>query len=661
MVKDWIFHNSHDVYYRNPFGAVPCNQEVRLKIETWRPVDKVILRLWQGEREELAEMQLIEIQETKRIYEKTIKVPAKPLQLWYYFIIYLEGKKYYYGNLTNYGGAGISQEWEPPSYQITVYKEGAATPQWFKESVMYQIFVDRFFNGLEEKQIIGTKKNKYDYHYPDWEENVKPYRINKKTGEIQGYDIYGGNLIGITEKLVYLKELGINVIYLNPIFEAPSNHKYDTADYKKIDSMFGDNETFRVLCVKAQEQGIKIILDGVFSHTGSDSIYFNKEGNYDSIGAYQSEDSPYFSWYSFKRYCDEYHCWWGIDTLPNVNEMDPDYRNFVIHADNSVIKYWLKMGAKGWRLDVADELPDEFIKEIRRAMKALDPESVLIGEVWEDASRKVSYHKLREYFLGEELDSVMNYPFREIMLDFFNGYRNAHEANLALLSFHENYPAHNFFANMNIIGSHDVPRALTVLGDTPDADSLTPEEQSNYKLSASQKKLAVKRLKLLALIQMTFPGVPCIYYGDEAGLEGYKDPFNRGTYPWGNEDQELLGWYKKIINLRNKYDVFKTGHWFPLEINKDVFGFVRIVQGGRDVFNHQKNDNFAVLVVNRSIYSQMEITLDLSKYLSEGKLNNLLEDKQEHLVKQGFLSLKLEQLEGKLLLNKLNQFDVREK
>lgn len=653
MYIDWIYHNSHDGFYRSPFGAVTCNQEVILKIEVLKPVDKVILRLWKDGSEELMEMRLVEIQGTKRNYEIKIKAPAKPIQLWYFFIIYLEGKKYYYGNFTNYGGIGLTQEWEPPSYQITVFEERATTPQWFKESIMYQIFVDRFFNGNEDQKIINKKENKYDYHYPAWEEDVKPYRINKKTGEIKGFDIYGGNLLGVIKKLPYLKELGINILYLNPIFEAPSNHKYDTADYKKIDPMFGDNETFKTLCLKAKELGINIILDGVFSHTGSDSIYFNKEGTYDSLGAFQSDESPYYSWYSFQKHCDEYHCWWGIDTLPNVNEMDPSYRNFIIHDDNSVIKYWLKMGAKGWRLDVADELPDEFIKEIRSAMKGIDSDSVLIGEVWEDASRKVSYHKLREYFLGEELDSVMNYPFREIMLDFFTGQRNAYEANLALLSLKENYPVHNFYANMNIIGSHDVPRVLTMLGDAPHEDTLLPEEQAYYKLTPSQRSLARQRLKLLALIQMTFPGVPCIYYGDEVGMEGYKDPFNRGTYPWGKEDQELLSWYKEIIRLRNRYDVFKTGQWFPLKINNDVFGYTRIIKDGRDVFNQKKDDNISVLVVNRSLNNHMEITLDLGEYVPEGKLFNVLQEDREFAIKNGLLNFKLNPLEGKLLLKNI--------
>lgn len=653
MYIDWIFHNSHDSFYRNPFGAVTCNQEVVIKIEVLKPVDKVILRLWKDDKEEQIEMQLTERQKNKWIYEKKILTPDKPLQLWYFFIIYVGEKKYFYGNFSNLGGVGLTQTWEPPSYQITVYRQDAITPGWFKKSVMYQIFVDRFFNGFSDQRIVNKKENKYEYYYPSWEEDIRPYRINQATGDIRGFDIYGGNLLGIIKKLDYLKDLGINVIYLNPIFEASSNHKYDTGDYKKVDPMFGDNDTFRILCLKAKELGIHIILDGVFSHTGSDSIYFNKEGTYDSLGAFQSEESPYYSWYSFQRYCDVYHCWWGIDTLPNVNEMDISYRNFIIKAEDSVIKHWLKMGAKGWRLDVADELPDEFIKEIRSVMKVLDPESVLIGEVWEDASRKESYHKLREYLLGEELDSVMNYPFREIMLDFFLGQRDAQEANLALLSIKENYPKHNFYANMNLIGTHDVPRALTILGDTPHVDTLTLAEQAKLRLTPSQKMLATKRLKLLALIQMTFPGVPCIYYGDEGGLEGYKDPFNRGTYPWGKEDQEILSWYKKIISIRNKYAVFQTGDWIPLEINRDILGYLRIIKDGKDVFNTKKDDNLSILVVNRNMHQDQEITLDLGQYISEGKLYDMLEETCELHITNGLVNVRIKPLEGRLLVKNI--------
>lgn len=654
MQGNWIFHNSHDLFYRNPFGAVPCGQKVTLKIEVYKPVEKVILRLWKNCQEEQQVMELIERIEEKRIYISEIDVPFNPGQLWYFFIIIKDGKKYYYGNNSlNYGGVGITREWEPPSFQITVYKKEATTPNWFKDAVMYQIFVDRFFNGHEDKKILNKKKNKYQYFYREWEDDVPLYKREPETGEILGYDIYGGNLLGIIKKLPYLKSLGINVLYLCPIFESPSNHKYDTADYKKIDPMFGDNEIFKKLCKKAKEMGIYIILDGVFSHTGSDSIYFNKEGNYPSLGAYQSPDSPYYSWYSFQRHCDEYHCWWGIDTLPNVNEMDPSYRNFIIHDEDSVIKYWMKMGAKGWRLDVADELPDEFIKEIKKAMKEIDPDSVLIGEVWEDASRKVSYCKLREYLLGEELDSVMNYPFREILLDFFRGNRDAALANLALISIYENYPSHNFYANMNLIGSHDVPRILTLLGDTPHEDTLSEEDQARYKMSSSQKALAIKRLKLITLIQMTFPGVPCIYYGDEAGMEGYKDPLNRGPYPWGKENREILDWYKNIIFIRHKYDVLKTGKWIPLYARGDVFSYIRLIEKGRDVFNRQKKDNLAILVVNRNTKQNFHLSLDLSKYLLRGKLWDIVNENQEYKVEDGIINIFLKPLEGNLLLKNL--------
>jgi len=280
MQNNWVFHNSHDLFYRNPFGAVSCEEKIILKLEVYQPVEKVFLRLWKNNKEELVDMHLLESKEEKKVYISEITALPKPGHLWYFFILQKDGKKYYYGNnLLNYGGIGILQEVHPPSYQITVYKKNAVTPQWFKEGIMYQIFVDRFFNGYPDQRIINKKENQYEYNYPDWEEDVPLYRRHPETGEILGYDIYGGNLLGILKKLPYLKELGVNVIYLNPIFESPSNHKYDTGDYKKIDPMFGDNQLFQELCAKAKELGIFILLDGVFSHTGSDSVYFNREKN----------------------------------------------------------------------------------------------------------------------------------------------------------------------------------------------------------------------------------------------------------------------------------------------------------------------------------------------------------------------------------------------
>ena len=649
MSRQWIFHDSQDLFFRQPFGAVTCNTKITLKLEinAINPVKEVILRLWKNNQEEKVVMRQSVVNGTKVIYQTQITTPSTPLLLWYYFIVVMDHKIYYYGNnAQNTGGKGQIYEHQPPSYQITVHKEGLSTPDWFKGAVMYQILVDRFYNDCEEGQLLNPKE-KCNIYYR-WHDTPY-YRTCTKTGVIVCFDFFGGNLLGVMEKLPYLKELGINVIYFNPIFEAPSNHKYDTTNYKKIDPMYGDNQIFKELCRKAQEMGIAIILDGVFSHTGSDSIYFNKEGNYPELGAYQSKDSPYYSWYRFEEHPYKYDCWWGIDTLPNVNELDPAYQRFIIHDQDSVLEYWMKQGAKGWRLDVVDELPGQFVKPFRQKMKEIDPNSMLIGEVWEDASNKVSYGEMREYLLGEELDSTMNYPFRDITLDFFTGKKNAGEVHRALMSLYENYPKEHFYVTMNLIGSHDVPRALTLLGEAPPAETLSREEQARYFLTEDQIRLAIARLKLLTLFQMTFPGAPCVYYGDEAGVEGYGDPYCRATYPWGSEIKELLNWYKKTIAWRHQYAVLKTGQWISLCLQEDVYGYVRVIENERDVFNQIKENNVAVVLLNRNRHRGMTVEIDLSKWC-QGEMIDLIQAGKAVQLDSGLLEIALGPLEGKLLI-----------
>jgi 4-alpha-glucanotransferase len=657
--QHWIQHNSHDRFFREPFGAVACGERVtlRLRVRSAIALEGVLVRLWRdNHEEEKMPMQVRETNGESRVYEAAVTAPFEPGLVWYYFIVTAGGKTYYYGNNSrNLGGHGQILTTPPPSYQITVYHRGAATPDWFKETVMYQIFVDRFANGCEDGRILNPKKDALIHAH--WG-GAPIYIRDIRQGKVIRWDFFGGNLLGVLKKLPYLKELGIGVIYLNPIFAAPSNHKYDTADYLKIDEMFGDNEIFASLCEVAEAMGINIILDGVFSHTGSDSIYFNKEGTYGELGASQSVDSPYYSWYRFSRYPDEYESWWGIDTLPNVNELEPSYQDFIVDRENSVVKYWMKQGAKGWRLDVADELPGEFVKKIYQVMKRLDPESILIGEVWEDASNKVSYGERREYLLGGELDSVMNYPFRLALIDYLLEKKGAEESHALLMSLYENYPWQYFYAAMNLIGSHDIRRILTLLGEAPHGDSLSIGEMTNFKLSPDQRRLAKDRLKLLTLIQFTFPGVPCIFYGDEAGMEGHGDPFCRGPFPWGQEDRELLTWHQELIALRQQLDVLKTGEWIPLLAQGNVYGYGRKIAGGRDVFGRTKKNNGALVLVNRSVTGIVELELDVSRLvtgemlaevLSTAKVNSQRAPKEIQL-DRGKLRLTLGPLEGKLFI-----------
>ena len=303
-----------------------------------------------------------------------------------------------------------------------------------------------------------------------------------------------------------------------------------------------------------------MILDGVFNHTGSQSRYFNADGFYSDTGAAQSPDSPYYHWYSFHPWPADYDAWWGIRTLPAVREDAPDYRDFIIRGQDSVVRHWLRAGASGWRLDVADELPDDFIGEIRTAMEETAPDSFLLGEVWEDATTKIAYSMRRRYLLGQELHGVMNYPFRTALIAYLLG-GDADEFRETLESLRENYPPHAFYSLMNFLSTHDTPRILTVLG----ADHVpgSKEERAVFRLSPARRQLGLKRLRLAALVLFTFPGAPTVYYGDEAGMEGWEDPFNRAGYPWGQEDSELKSFFSKLVHLRREQPALQTGqlHW----------------------------------------------------------------------------------------------------
>ena len=427
----------------------------------------------------------------------------------------------------------------------------------------------------------------------DWYDGVPEYP-EYPGGFVKNNMFFGGTLWGIIEKLPYLKELGVDIIYLNPIFEAYSNHKYDTGNYMRVDAMFGGDEAFDALVREADKLGIGIILDGVFNHTGSDSIYFNKNGRYNSVGAYNSRESEYYDWYIFTDYPDEYESWWGIEILPKINGKNSAFREFIC-GENGVIKHYLKRGAYGWRLDVADELDEDMLKGIRAAAKS-EKDAPVIGEVWEDASNKVAYDRRRHYFRGYELDSVMNYPLRRAVIDFLLKGDSEQIARITT-ELYMHYPKAVSDALMNFLGTHDTERILTVLGGE-DISEKSNAELSVYKMSRENREKATELLKLAYLIIATMPGVPCIYYGDEAGLEGARDPFNRKPYPWGRENGELVSWYKTVGSLRKSEPLFKDGYYRVLESDSGYFVYER--------FNDEKR---IVVAVNRS---NAERTLDVN-------------------------------------------------
>ncbi len=458
------------------------------------------------------------------------------------------------------GEGGEAKRWDwLPEWQLTVSKRAHKTPNWAKSGVTYQIFADRFCRVGESKFSKKGRLHTYWTDRPDIEDAFGTYRAD---------DFFGGNIKGIISRLDYLKSLGVTLIYLTPIFKSPSNHRYDTSDYLTIDELFGTEEEFARLIKEAGDRGISIMLDGVFNHTGADSIYFNKFDNFESVGAYQSKQSPYYDWFTFRTYPYEYDCWWGSTVVPTVNKKAEGYRKLVL-GEGGVIEKWTRMGVKGWRLDVVDELPIDFTTELCRKIKSEGEDTLIIGEVWEDASTKIAYDLWRPYFMGEQLDGVMNYPFKNAILQLAKG-GSAAEFKEQITRILENYPRESLDVLMNLIGSHDTVRALTQLsGVTPPESKLARAE---FTLSDDMYALARKRLMFAAAIQFTLPGVPCVYYGDEAGMQGFEDPLNRGAFPWGREDNVLLEHYKTLGKLRAKYaDLLRGKTYFEDDPTLVVF------------------------------------------------------------------------------------------
>ncbi|MEE1197702.1 MAG: glycoside hydrolase family 13 protein [Acutalibacteraceae bacterium] len=482
---------------------------------------------------------------------------------WYYFRYESRYGEFFVTKCAHSTGF-VSRDGKP--WQQTVYNKDYKTPDWLSGGIIYQIFPDRFYNSGKPKKNIPSDRFICD----NWDKKPE-HRQNNGPCSLSN-DYYGGDLAGITEKLPYIASLGVNCIYLNPIFEAHSNHRYNTADYMKIDPHLGDTADLKRLCKKAEKLGIKIILDGVFSHTGDDSVYFNKYNRYNSLGAYTSQQSPYYNWFKFENWPEEYEAWWGITTLPEVKENNAEFTDFIT-GNKGVIKYWLNQGVSGWRLDVADELPDEFIENIRRAMKQEKPDSYLLGEVWEDASNKISYGARRKFLHGDELDSVMNYPYANAIVDFMND-GNACRFVDTVLDVTENYPPEAVKCLMNHIGTHDTARILTRLGKY-NPHIKDRNWQATQRLNKDEYENAVKRLKSAATLQFTVPGVPSVFYGDEAGIEGYNDPFCRATYPWGKENNELLDYYRLLGEFRRNCSCLKTGEFIPVHSEDGYVVYMR--------------------------------------------------------------------------------------
>ncbi|MCL6445519.1 MAG: glycoside hydrolase family 13 protein [Alicyclobacillus sp.] len=709
---DDLKHDSFSSFYRSPFGAVKTGTSITLRLRGPKDLSSATLRVWNlaGKKGETDfQMKPVSFSSTE-IRKETgddankyswweVTVPAadvtKTGALWYQFAA-REGNQTVYYDDNGSQLEGIGQPGFNPggkSYQISVYRKDYHTPDWLKHAVIYEVFPERFFNG-DISNDENPKTQKGVGTTADGKEGLVPIQFHENWNDLPydpaiqpdpsdpnyqrelqlrgdgnwSTDFFGGDLRGIEYKLDYLQSLGVNTLYLTPIFQSESNHKYDTGDFVKIDPGFGTMKTYLDLVKAAKARGMHIILDGVFEDTGSDSKYFNRFGRYDSTGAWQeyedaSKKSPYFSWYEWTNNPTQpYQSWWGYDTLPLTNTNDPGWRNFVYGDKNSVAKFWLRAGASGWRLDSADNgnFNVTWWSAFRKAVKAVDPDAVIIGEVWNNATNDNG----TDWLTGSTFDSVMNYQFRNALIDFFRGDYNdgnqihnqvdAAGLNQELMRLYSEYPKPAFYTMMNLVDSHDTMRILTVLENAPAPDTLSAYQQATYTPPTTEKQTGLERLKLLTDLQFAFPGAPTIYYGDEAGVGGYKDPLDRQTYPWGHVNEDLLNHYRQLGAIRNDTAASQTGDFTPLYTKGNIYAFARTIRNGKDVFGHKAENGTAVVALNNQPMAAT-VQIPVKDTVPDGmKLLDALNNRWV-TVQDGMVRLTLGAYEGAVLITPSTQ------
>ncbi|MBD9207652.1 MAG: glycoside hydrolase family 13 protein [Clostridiales bacterium] len=610
------YFDPRDTRCKTPFGAAPCSTEVRFTLfdDTFCGCELLVYREFAGAED------VCPLPPAEGGFAGTYTAPGEGELCWYVFRL-----TRWDGTLSYLGKNGLRPDRDGAErWQLTVY-EDTGTPDWFGQGVTYQIFPDRFrrTGTPDVSGMVGRR-----WLHESWDD--QPVFRPDEDGQITNRDFFGGSLAGITEKLDYLQSLSVTTLYLNPIFEAASNHRYDTADYRAIDPLLGDEETFRTLCREAHKRGMRVMLDGVFNHTGSRSRYFNADGFYPELGAAQSQDSPYYDWYSFHPWPTDYDAWWGVKTLPAVNEQRPAYRQFIFKGEDSVVRHWLRCGADGWRLDVADELPGDFIAGIRRAIEDEKPDGYLLGEVWEDGSNKVAYSQRRRYLLGRETHGLMNYPLRTALLRWLGG-GDAAEFRESMETLRANYPPAAFYGAMNFLGTHDTPRILTLLG--AEHIPAAKEERAAFALSPAQLARGRAKLRLAGMLLYGFPGSPTLFYGDEAGMQGFEDPLNRGTYPWGREDTGLLDFFRALGRLRKERRSLQSGSLTYI-----------YAQGGGLVITREHEGETTMVALNAGD-EVLTLTLPWPRGTAEDGLTG-----QRFLAVNGQLRLSLPPLDGVVLI-----------
>lgn len=656
-----LYFNSRDEKYKKPFGPVTAGTEVTFTLEA-KTNDLDTAKLVMTTQKITGNQDNIE--NLDKVFYPMVKTGTSPdgarefwtatvnfddINIYTYYFEAINGKDVViYGNnsipisaskIVGVGGVGealrlategISEE-EIPRYRQTVYDASFTTPDWSKDIIYYYIFPERFKNGNHANDPKPGKKKFYGNRDITFHKNWldKPWTPQDKVSNWDfGNDFYGGDIAGMLQKLDYLKELGINTIYSTPVFTSPSNHKYDTSDYMKIDEGFGTNEEYRQFVAEAKKKGIRVIMDASLNHAGADSIYMDRYGKYPGLGAFKNEkirkESPYYSWYTFDETAtdpNQKYPQWAVPSLAEFNKKSESYRKFAYKDKNSVTQYWMNMGISGWRMDVVPWVPDDFWREWRKTVKAKDPDILTVAEVWWDSSK---------YYLGDMFDSGMNYVFRQAVLDYVDGKKAQDTVNIFEMM-RENYPPQAFGATMNLISSHDAPRAVFHFGYKDDS---TPKDEV---------KTAKDKLLLATFIQMTYPGAPAIYYGDEVGVTGGEDPGCRATYPWkeegGHPDENLLNEFKKLTKLRNDNAVLRRGSMQPVDVDDNIIVMAR------------EYDGTIALVVTNNLAKTKTVKINVAALKLPRIMTDALSGEKATIV-NGVLEIEIPGYYGRVLLSK---------
>ena len=662
---DGLRHDSRDPLYRTPGGAVPAGTPVTIRFRTFHnDVTGVNLRVYSLEAggQSLVPMTLAAtdvdcyqpgLELTCDFWSATLDNVA-PDNLWYRFFITDGSDTDYYDDNTSAldGGLGATtDDQEDHSFALMVYDPAFESPAWAKDAFIYQIFPDRFRDGRKDnnprtgdiryddpvlKLNWGVLPEGFCRNYTDgntncpWRFDSTPPDWSPTKEQPRGRDYFGGDLRGVDQYLDYLKSLGVNTIYFNPIFDAGSNHSYDTQDYYRIDPYFGTQRDWENLVKHADERGIRIVLDGVFNHLSSDSPIFDRYHHYPAVGACEALNSPYRDWFDFidvpagtgscvgssdQPNSATYTGWFGFDSIPVINKDLPAVQEYFLTGDNSVSRYWLEQGASGWRMDVSGDpsFPDGYWETFRDVTKGTDPDALLVSETWQKDST------LLRILRGDRLDTTMNYRLRDAVIGLLapgsfdsKGFADSgriiepSEFAARIASVREDYPDAAYYSLMNLLDSHDTERLLWTL--TPAGTETRAEKEFDTDNLAAGKQ----NLKLASLIQFTMPGAPTVFYGDEVGLTGDDDPDDRRTYPWadlgGTPDQGLFAHYQTLADLRQDNAVLTDGD-LRILLADDAADVV--------AYGRKTDSQAAVVLINRSDDPQTG-TVPVAGYLPDG-------------------------------------------